>query len=407
MDNYQNWIKGNKMTSSGDIFHRKTYAEQMAQQLLHPMPLQTNVRSGVFLSGIRRVGKTTFLRQDLIPAIEEQGALVIYVDLWIDRTKSPAVLVNEAVRETLRQLEQPGAGLLQRFKGMNLGAAGFSFGFQLDSIGTNGGTSLAHAFEELVSKAKVNVVLIVDEVQQAVGSDDGYNLLHALKAARDAVNSKPGTPGYFLFLGTGSHKSLIMDMATRRSQPFTGAVATNYELLGKDFVQWQLGRIAATKGVILPSEDVAWQGFQVMGNRPEELLKALVQLQSTQAPADQAFPIICATLAAAAADVELRAIEEFGELGKAIFERVSSGKEDGVSGLFSADALAFYSERTGTVIEAPQVQNLTDKMVGANLIARPGHGLYAVADPFVRKVWLSRAALALSHSVQVNPEKMD
>jgi hypothetical protein len=31
-----------------------------------------------------------------------------------------------------------------------------------------------------------------------------------------------------------------------------------------------------------------------MGNRPEELLIALIQLQSTSVEADQAFPIICA-----------------------------------------------------------------------------------------------------------------
>lgn len=387
------------MSAIDEVFHRKAYAEQMAEQLLNPSALYANVRSGVFLSGIRRVGKTTFLRQDLVPAIEARGALVIYVDLWVDRTKSPSMLVHEAVRDTLRQLQTTGSGLLQRFKGLNLGAAGITFGFQLDSIGTAGGTTLAQAFEALVTQAKTSVVLIVDEVQQAVNSDEGYNLLHALKAARDAVNAKSNTPGYFLFLGTGSHKSLITDMATRRSQPFTGAVATSYEVLGKDFVQWQLSRIAPTPGVVLPGLDVTWAGFLTMGNRPEELLKALVQLQSTQAPADQAFPIICATLATAAADVELRAIEDFGEVGQAIFARIAAGKEGGVSGLFSADALASYSERAGTAVDAPQVQNLADKMISANLIARPGHGLYAVADPFVRKVWLDRAALAVPGSV--------
>ncbi len=382
-----------------DVFHRKAYAELMADQLLKPSALQTNVRSGVFLSGIRRVGKTTFLRQDLVPALEARGALVIYVDLWADRTKSPAMLVHEAVRETLLQLKTPGSALLQRFKGLNLGAAGFSFGFQVESIGTKGGITLAQAFEELVTKARLDVVLIVDEVQQATGSEEGHSLLHALKAARDAVNSKPGMPGHFLFLGTGSHKSLITDMATRRSQPFTGALATPYEVLGRDFVQWQLARIGTTPGVVLPSVDVAWEGFQTMGHRPEELLKALVQLQTAAISPDQAFPIICATLAGAAADVELRAIDEFGELGKAIFARIAAGKEEGVSGLFGAEALAEYTQRTQVPVEAPQVQNLADKMIAANLIARPGHGIYTVADPFVRKVWLDRAALLLESPV--------
>ena len=66
-------------------------------------------------------------------------------------------------------------------------------------------------------------------MQHALGTEDGNNVLFALKAARDAVNTRPETPGYLLFLGTGSHKSLVADMATRRSQPFAGAVSTAYE----------------------------------------------------------------------------------------------------------------------------------------------------------------------------------
>lgn len=382
------------MSDADRLFHRTTYAAQMAEQLLNPGPLDESTRSGVFLSGIRRVGKTTFLRQDLIPALETRGALVIYVDLWADRTKSPSALVQEAVRNTLRQLQTPGSGLLQRFKGFNLGAAGVSFGFQLDSVGQPGGATLAQAFEELVNKARINVVLIVDEVQQTLGTEEGFALLHALKAARDAVNAKPGTPGRFLFIGTGSHKSLLADMTSRRAQPFAGALSASYMVLGQDFVQWQLQRIAGTPGVALPSVEAAWEGFQTMGHRPEELLKALRQLQHVGgADLDTAFRIICATLADAAADVELKALEEFGELGKAVFERIATGPEDGTTGLFGADALGAYAERTGSAADTSQVQNIVDKMVSANLILRPTHGKYTVADPFVRKVWRDKLAL--------------
>jgi hypothetical protein len=95
--------------STDSLFHRDLYAGQMAEQLLNPGPLDESTRSGVFLSGIRRVGKTTFLRQDLIPALESRGALVIYVDLWADPAKSPSALVHEAVRQTLLQLQTPGS----------------------------------------------------------------------------------------------------------------------------------------------------------------------------------------------------------------------------------------------------------------------------------------------------------
>ena len=47
-------------------FHRRQLALEMAEQLLDPKGLQVAVRSGLFLGGLRRIGKTTFLRGDLV-----------------------------------------------------------------------------------------------------------------------------------------------------------------------------------------------------------------------------------------------------------------------------------------------------------------------------------------------------
>lgn len=83
------------MTSEA-VFHRPDYARALARQLLQPGPLDQNLSSGVFLSGIRRIGKTTFIRQDFVPALLDDGALVLYVDLWSDRSRPPMTLVQEA-----------------------------------------------------------------------------------------------------------------------------------------------------------------------------------------------------------------------------------------------------------------------------------------------------------------------
>ena len=61
-------------------------------RLLRPGVLDEGLRSGLFLAGQRRTGKTTFLRSDLVPELEAQGALVIYVDLWSDTKVSPAAM---------------------------------------------------------------------------------------------------------------------------------------------------------------------------------------------------------------------------------------------------------------------------------------------------------------------------
>ena len=137
------------------------------------------------------------------------------------------------------------------------------------------------------------------------------------------------------------------------------------------------------------------QGFLVLGQRPEELQSALVQLQSRPEEPDVAFPIICSTLASAAAEVEIATIENLGALASAIFDRVASSDETGGAKLFSADASTSYSEQIGMPVDTPQVQNMVDRMITANLIMRQSHGVYAVADPFVRQAWQRRKTLQL------------
>src|SRR5450830_1493853 len=188
-------------------FHRPTLAADMADQLLRPKGLMKKVRSGLFLGGLRRIGKTTFLRGDLIPTLEAQGAIVVYVDLWSNTAAKPSDLLLGAVRKTLADLQRADSkavGVLKRLKGLDLGAAGSKFGFSLDELGKTEGNTLAGAFSELVQAARTDVVVIIDEVQHAMGSDDGNDMLLALKAARDEINLSPNTPGYFLFVGTGA-----------------------------------------------------------------------------------------------------------------------------------------------------------------------------------------------------------
>lgn len=104
-------------------------------------PLSAAGRSGLFLSAPRRTGKSTFLRNDLIPAVEKAGAVAIYVDLWADKTRDAGDLIAEAIRDALvahsgklarglralTRIKKAGAkGELGGFKG--------EFGFELETI---------------------------------------------------------------------------------------------------------------------------------------------------------------------------------------------------------------------------------------------------------------------------------
>jgi hypothetical protein len=376
-----------------DLFHRSDLAEQMAKQLLKPGMLDQGLRSGLFLSGLRRTGKTTFLRQDLIPALESMGAIVIYVDLWADTKADPATLVQAAIRQTLEDLQTPASGVLGRLKklkGLDLGAVGLKFGFQLHDVGAKGGTTLAQALTELVDLAKTDVVLIVDEVQQALAGDDGSQMLLAIKAARDAINPRPNTPGHFLFIGTGSHRAQVVGMTLQGKHAFAGATSVDYPTLGEDYVEYVLKGLALEGAKVLPSLPVAVAAFVTLGRRPEEMTRALRQLQQhDQKEADHLFPVIAATLKSAAADVELRKVEDLGVLATAVFDRIARVDGD-ATGLFGADALGEYAALVSREVTADQVQRIAEELRDANVIMRKGHGVYAVTDPFVQHAWRER-----------------
>ena len=378
-----------------EVFRRPQLAAELAGRLLRPGVLDEGLRSGLFLSGLRRTGKTTFLRTDLLPELEGRGAVVIYVDLWSDTKASPAALVQGALRQTLRQLATPRSPLLERLRrlrGLELGGMGFRFGFQLERLGEEGGATLAQALTEVVDQSGGDVVLIVDEVQQAISSEEGNQLLLALKAARDAINPRPGTPGHFLFLGTGSHRALVSELTARRNQAFAGATSLPYPLLDQAYVRHVLKRLRQEGLDALPAEEAAWRAFQTLGHRPEEFLRALGQLRahaSSGLAPDQLLPVIATTLRSSAADLELAKVEQIGGLATAIFDRVACS--DGPArGIFSAEAAAAYGEAIGREVRVEEIQPVVNELLAANVLMRVGHGLYGVSDPFVQEMWRER-----------------
>jgi AAA ATPase domain len=382
------------------IYKRDSLARKMAQQLLQPGVLDEGLRSGLFLSGVRRTGKTTFLVHDLIPALEAAGAIVVYVDLWSDIKASPASLVQAQVRQTVKDLQAPTSALLAKLKRVSaadVGLGGFKFGFKLDQVGTEGGATLAQALAAVVDQAKRDVVVIIDEVQHAITTDDGQQMLLALKAARDAINTRPGTPGHFIFIGTGSHRALVSELTARRNQAFTGATSIDYPVLQEDYVAHVLQRLALEGVAPLPSLRVASRAFETLGSRPEELIRALRQVVALGSvkpvkSADVMLPIVAATLRSATADNELAKVEQMGPLASAIFEKVASTDGD-VRGLFAADAVQDYAKTLGRDIRSDEVQSTVNDLLAANIIMRRGHGLYCITDPFVQTIWREKRKL--------------
>jgi hypothetical protein len=400
------------------IFHRPKLALDMARLLLRPSSLETRIRSGLFISGPRQTGKSTFLTQDVIPTIEAAGAIVIYVDLWKAAGRTPEAKLIGAVRKKLIELHgQNPQSLVDKAK-LLLGRIGISsaemeasiepgmhpvkakvagklkLSFDATKVGTREGASLSDALLEISKKTGRDIVFIVDEVQEMMKDGDGTLLMQELKATRDEINSQQGAHGYFVFVGNGSNRSLVHEMTAQRKAAFYGAKSEGFPSLGKDYVRHVLTAASGENAAaVLPSESAAYKGFRVLGLRPGLFEEALNTLQRTAGAGknpDIVFEGIVNTMYDQQGKVELAKLGMLGELPQAVFARICRGPEEGVSGLYAGDALNDYAKVLGLdEVTAREVQSAFEALKASNLVMRNAdRGPVTVADPFVRECWL-------------------
>ena len=362
-----------------EAFRRPQLAHELASRLLKPSVLDENLRSGLFLAGLRRTGKTTFLRNDLVPELQSLGAVVIYVDLWSDALSNPAKLVHTALKNVITELSISLNNRTRIIKSEDDGA------------------TLAETFTEIVKQTRKDVVLIIDEVQQAICSEAGKQMLLALKATRDAINPRPNTPGHFLLLGTGSHRSLMTELTAQRQPAFAGATSLPYPLLNEHYVHYVLERLQNEGYTSLPSEAAAWEAFQALGHRPEEFLRALGELRSNADAKNTNAATVLATdlelekitdiMRDATYDMELGKVEQLGKLATEIFTRVAAG-DGNPQNLLSAAAT--FSAAIGREIRVEEIQQMVNELISTNVLIRQDHGSYGITDPMVQEIWRER-----------------
>lgn len=208
------------------IPNRTQLAESLVRRLLADDTLSSH--EGVFLAGPPSIGKTTFLREDLVPQLKKSGAAVIFVELTGCDGKKATRKVYAAVNEFLKAAAVDMAGSSQ---------GKFIWSFDPDKVGEEDGETLAYALTEAVRRLGRHIVLILDGIEVWPRTESGIWLLKNLKAARDAVNIRrendEGT--YLHIVGVSSDRELVREMTARTSQPFFGADAEDFPMPGEDF----------------------------------------------------------------------------------------------------------------------------------------------------------------------------
>jgi len=264
------------------VFHRTQLADRMAQGVM-ASAVGSAAASGLFLAAPRRTGKSTFVREDLRPALQNRGATVLYVDLWANRKADPGAVIVGAVRAELARHEGVVARLA-RSAGMEKVTVG-GVAFSLDRVGLGKEISLSAALAALSDETRQPIVLLIDEAQHAIATEAGYDALFALKAARDELNSSEHHG--LRIVATGSNRDKLAMLRNSKDQAFFGAPLVAFPPLDADYIQW------FCKGVGLAGPldpDAVTKLFERAGHWPEILGAAAdsIRFDFNIAPADAA-----------------------------------------------------------------------------------------------------------------------
>jgi hypothetical protein len=346
--------------------------------------------SGLFLAAPRRTGKSTFLREDMVPEMRKRGWETLYVDLWSDRSRDPAELIISVVREALARFD---GVVLKAAKGVGLDKLNVLGALSLDltKIGQTGGATLADALERLRLKCGKPLVLLVDEAQHALSTPAGTQAMFALKAARDRLNQ--GTPERGLYLVmTGSNRDKLTHLVLRKSEPFYGAGVTRFPLLDRGFVEayaaWLKPQFADGKAF---SADTLERAFDLLGRRPEMLKRVVGEAVADWGGADA----LDALIERNAQQLQSRAWQEFASAynslpgaQKAVLDAIARLAPDYTP--FAETALAAYQAVLGKALGNSAIQGALDALREKELIWRAGRGDYAFEDDGLRAWYLQQ-----------------
>lgn len=374
-------------------FPRTALADELVSTL-QGKAVFSDAHNGLFLAAPRRTGKTTFLRGDLLPALERAGIVPVYVDLWADLARDPGALIAEAIGRALLPHLGRVARLAKEAGVEKLNLAGW---LQVDTsrIGKIDGLTLVDALRALHETAEKPVALVIDEAQHALTSEAGESAMTALKSARDQLNA-PAAVNLMLVM-SGSDRDKLLRLVNSNGAPFYGSQIQRMPLLDQAFIDFIAERIETQRPDLRPVDRGAlYRAFEGFGNRPQFFMEALGQALSPLSRYEGRFEL--AMLEAALQrqrDDQLQMESDFlglRPLEQAVLWRML---EQGPRFRpYDAEALKFYRAQTGETVSPAKAQkaleSLRERMPA--LVWKSARGEYAVEDAAMHRWFEERKA---------------
>ena len=358
------------------LFARPELANALAEQLTSRGPFAFT--SGLFLAAPRRTGKSTFLRRDLTPALEQRDVKVVYVDLWEDLKRDPADLIRAQLIEAHRQLAGWLAQRTASFRAKRIGIPGLA-SIDLAEPASAASASLTELLGKLAALARSDVALIVDEAQHARTTESGRQAMFALKAARDAFaqQTRDGDDARLILLFTGSDRQKLSQLMATRAEPFYGASLQDFPQLGDDYCDAfaeHLNRWLAPQARIEGARLA--RIFEQLGRRPEWLTQTL--RTAFTGPGLDALEQVATDHLARQSEHYAAQFEQMSPLEAALVARIAA--RGGAYRPFAKDSVAEIQGETGEQTGTAQVQSAIQRLMHEQVLWSPGRGQYELED---------------------------
>src|SRR5580692_112064 len=350
---------------------------ELARAYLRSFELGLTAARGLFAR--RRMGKSEFLKHDLLPAALQSGYAAAYTNLW-DATDHP----GQALASAILLATKP-RGLRRFWNDLNTPIRKLTGGGKLP-LGIEGSLEVELDPDErekmaipaiqaallAVDKSKKRLLLVIDEAQ-VLASPEHAALAHSLRAGLDIRKAQ------IKVLFAGSSEAALREMFSRAAAPFYNwAPVEPFPLLGHEFVAATVKQLATVAKHPLSLDD-ALKAFAALKETPEFFRWYIERylIYQHQGP-EQALRYIQTRIHDDTSYT--KTWKELNRADRAILLLAARGVQD-LYGIHALEQLKDLLGSPNVTVSAPRTSLRRLTSPKQQLLARVDHGAYRFEDP--------------------------
>lgn len=329
--------------------------------------------------GRRRIGKTEFMRRDLMPAAEALGAITLYCSMWENKDR-PYLALLRPLKEHVAPAAETRHKLALQGKLWEQAEAGVEFERASKPVAASAGElqEITTLFQSLLKESKETdhpCLLVLDEIQHLATSAKFATFAATLRTMLDMAGEQ------IRVVFTGSSFADLQRLFKDNKAPFYDfASIIVFEPMSHDFVRHLENIYQRITGNVLPAERLG-QVFEEVG-RNAHIVRALVErlVLGLSRDVDGEWETYKAELQGAEGWCQ-KQWEGLHESDRIVYQLIMDGQE-----LFSEGSLGRYAKAGFSRGTAQQALN---RLQNRGLVSRVAHGRYVTDIPLLDD-WIRR-----------------